>query len=104
MNWPELLIGALIGAFAQAIVEVLIPGPSVLLSLLRRMMSREDKQYVGTSEAKGRELYWRPHASQSWEEPEDHHSEHPRTDPERPTAEASGGHRLRPGAYGGPNR
>jgi len=46
MNWPELLLGAAMGAVAQSLVEVLIPGPSVLLSLLKRVISSPDKRYL----------------------------------------------------------
>lgn len=45
MNWPELLIGAVIGASAQAFLEALWPGPSVILSCLRRWLAWKDRLY-----------------------------------------------------------
>lgn len=60
MNWPELLIGAVIGALAESIIEIIIPGPSVIVSALKRLMHPEDKRYLAQESGDAHEVGKKP--------------------------------------------
>lgn len=46
IDWLDVLVGAFAGVVAQALFELMFPGPSVILSLVKWLLPKSDRSHL----------------------------------------------------------